>query len=72
MADDLLREAELGYAVDQHAAALVERLEDRDAVARLRAVRRAGDGRGAGADDRDLLAGRGSALDGGLGAGLAG
>ena len=55
--DDGLRETEFGDAVDEHAAALVERLEHRDAVAGLGAVRRAGDGGGTRTDDGDALPG---------------
>ena len=45
--DDRLREAELGDAVDENAAAAVERLEHRNVVTSLGAVRRARYRRGA-------------------------
>ena len=56
--DDVLGQAELGDAVEQHAAGRVEGLEDRDVVAVLDELARGGQAGGAGADDRDLLAGR--------------
>ena len=53
---DLFRETELGNAVDENAAALMEGLEDGHVIAHLAEVARAGQARGAGADDGDLMA----------------
>ena len=55
--DDVLRQAELGDAVDEDAADLVQGLEDGDLVAALDEVARGAEGRGAAADDGDPLAG---------------
>ena len=52
--DDVLGQAELGDAVDQHAARGVERLEDRDVVALLGELAGGGQAGRAGADDADL------------------
>ncbi len=54
--DYALGQTELGDAVGQDAAALVQRLEDRDVVALLHEVARAGEAARAGADDSDLVA----------------
>ena len=56
--DDLLGQAELRDAVHQHAARLVQRLEDGHLVAVARQVAGGRQPRRAGADDRDPLAGR--------------
>ena len=56
--DDRLRQAELRDAVDEHAAGLVQRLEDRHAVAHLGEVGRDGEAGRAGADHRHLVARR--------------
>src|SRR5574344_1397053 len=69
---DGLRKAELGDAVDEDAAALVEGLEESHGMSGLGAVGRAGDRGGAGADDGDALSGGGRGDGLGLGAGLAG
>ena len=52
--DDRLRQTELGDTVDQNAACGVERFEDRDLVALLGKLGRAGKARRTGADDGDL------------------
>ena len=54
--DALLREAELGDAVDQHAAHLVQRLEDLHGVAHPRQIAGAGQSGGAAADDGHFAA----------------
>ena len=54
-ADDVLRQAELGDAVDQHAADLVQRLEDGDVVALLDEVAGGGEAGGAAADEATFL-----------------
>ena len=54
--DNGLGQTELGDAVDEHAAAGEERLEDGDVKAVTRKLAGAGDAGGAGADDGDLLA----------------
>jgi len=54
---DRLGETELGNAVDEHAASLVQRLEDGHLVTGLDAVARHSEPGGSGADDGDLLAG---------------
>ena len=54
--DDFLRETELRNAVDQHAAGLVEGLENGHVIAHLAQVARAGQTRRAGTDDRDTVA----------------
>jgi hypothetical protein len=59
---DGLGEAELGDAVDEDAAGLVESLEDGHVVAGLDAVAGNGEPGGAGADDGDLLARLGGRL----------
>ena len=53
---DRFRQPELGDAVDQDAARLMESLIDRDAMAKLGKVVGAGQARRAAADDGDLLA----------------
>ena len=53
--DLVLRQAELWNAVGEHAASLVQRLKNRDLVAALREIARAGKPGRAGADDRDAL-----------------
>ena len=53
---DGLRQTELGNAVSQHAAGLVEVLIDGHVVAELGQVARAGEAGRAGADDRDAVA----------------
>ena len=55
----LLRKPELGNAVDQHPARLVQGFENRHVVAQLGEVARAGQTCGAGADNGDLHAVRG-------------
>jgi hypothetical protein len=55
--DDVLGQAELGDAVDEHAAGCVERLEDRDVVAALGQLTGGGQAGRPGADDGDRLAG---------------
>ncbi len=54
---DLLGQPELGDAVHQHPAQLVERFEHGDVVAQPRQVGRTGQPGGAAADDRHLLSG---------------
>ncbi len=56
--DDVLGQAELGNAVDQHPAGGVEGLEDGDVVAELGELARGGQASRAGTDDGDPLAGR--------------
>lgn len=53
--DALLGQPELGDAVDQYAARLVQRLEDLDFIAQFRKVARAGQPGRAAADDGDLV-----------------
>ena len=53
--DRVLRQTELRDAVGQHAARLVQRLEDGHIIALLREVARAGEARRARADDGDFL-----------------
>ena len=60
--DDRLRQTELGDAVDEHAAAGEEGLEDGDVKAVAGELAGAGDAGRAGADDGDLLAVLGSHL----------
>ncbi len=57
--DDVLRQAELRDAVDEHAAGGVEGLEDRDVVAELGELAGRGQAGRPGADDADRLAVRG-------------
>ncbi len=54
---DVLGQAELGYAVDQHPAGDVQRFEQRHLMAQLHQVGGDGEARGPGTDDRDLLSG---------------
>ena len=54
--DDLLGQPKLRDAIDQHAARLVQGLEDRDVMAVLGQFARGGETAGAGADHGDLLA----------------
>ena len=54
--DDGLGQTELGDAVHQHAAGQMQRLKHRDLIALLGQVAGAGQARGAGADDRHLVA----------------
>jgi hypothetical protein len=61
--DDRLGQAELGNAVDEHAAEFVQRFEDAHAMALLDQVAGGGEAGGAAADDGYALAGRRS--DGG-------
>ena len=56
LVDDGLGQTELRNAVGQHAAGDVQRLVDGDLVAQAGQVARAGQTRGAGADDGDLMA----------------
>ena len=62
LANDFLRQAELRDSVDQHAAGGVERLKDGHGVPFLRQIPRAGQPRGTGTDDGDLVSVRGGAL----------
>ena len=57
--DDVLLHLEIGNAVAQQAAGLGVFLEQMHVMAGARELLRAGEARGAGADDRDLLAGLG-------------
>ena len=51
----LLRQAEFGYAVDEHAAGVLQGFEDGDLVPHLGEVASAGEARGAAADDGHFL-----------------